>query len=146
MKQQQINLAKILTYSGTLPLIASVFMVLFPFNESNPGIIAQSYSAIIISFLCGIHWAAFLFNSNKSPSYLLITSNIIALVAWLSLLLSASPSVFLLQALCFLILLMIDLKLREKTILTSWFFELRRNATIIVVFCLCLIAVSTNNL
>ena len=53
MKQRQITLAKILTYSGTLPLIASVLSIYFPLAGFDSALIATSYAAIIISFLCG---------------------------------------------------------------------------------------------
>jgi hypothetical protein len=82
MKQNQIKLAKILTYSGTLPLIASVVTHYFPLTGWDSTLIAGTYAAIIISFLCGIHWAAYLFFANKCPRNLLISSNVVALLAW----------------------------------------------------------------
>ncbi len=135
MKKNHITLAKILTYSGTLPLIASVLLTQFPAFGVNSGMIANTYSAIIISFLCGIHWAAYLFFAEKCPHNLLITSNAVALLAWASLLTIHQPITLLLQSLCFLYLLTLDLKLRDAGILQQWFYTLRRNATIIVVLC-----------
>jgi hypothetical protein len=66
MKKQHIKLAKILTYSGTIPFLSSLIVVLFPLFEFNGVIIARTYSAIIISFLSGIHWAVYLFYAEKS--------------------------------------------------------------------------------
>jgi len=140
MKQRQITLAKILTYSGTLPLIASVLSIYFPLAGFDSALIATSYAAIIISFLCGIHWAVYLFFSEKCPRNLLITSNVVALLAWTSLLATHQPIVIVLQALCFLYLLTLDLKLRDEGILPQWFYSLRRNATIIVLLCLAMLA------
>lgn len=139
MKQSQITLAKILTYSGTLPLIASAFLLLFPFPELNSILIAKTYSATIISFLSGIHWAVYLFFSEKSPRNLLITSNAVTLLAWASLLVKQEFITLLLQSLCFLYLLALDLRLRDADILPQWFYDLRVNATVIVVLCLAML-------
>lgn len=140
MKQSDITLANALTYSGTLPLIGSALILGFPVAGLDGAFIASAYSAVIISFLCGIHWAAYLFFSEKCPRNLLITSNVVALVAWVSLLTSNQLTITLLQVLCFLYLLALDLKLRDAGILADWFFRLRLNATIVVVVCLLLIA------
>ena len=139
MKQNSVTLAKILTYSGTLPLIASVVLIFFPVTGFDAALIATSYSAIIISFLCGIHWAVYLLFAEKCPRNLLITSNLIALLAWISLFLQHSPIIIFLQALCFLYLLTLDLKLRDAGIIPEWFYALRRNATMIVVLCLAML-------
>ena len=133
-------LANILTYSGTLPLIASVVTHYFPSTGWDSTFIAITYAAIIISFLCGIHWAVYLFFAEKCPRNLLITSNVVALLTWASLLATHQSIVIVLQALCFLYLLTLDLKLRDVGILPQWFYSLRRNATIIVVLCLAVIA------
>jgi hypothetical protein len=136
MQQRNITLAKILTYCGTLPLVGCVLAFAMPQGGINSTLIAQTYSAIIISFLCGIHWAVHLFFCEKCPRNLLITSNIIALTAWLSLLSPTHRIAFLLQIFCFLYLLLIDAKIREAGILPDWFYILRRNATGIVVISL----------
>jgi hypothetical protein len=148
MKQLDINIANTLTYSGTLPLIGSVILLYFPMMIApalpmaglDGAVISSTYSAVIISFLCGIHWAAYLFFSDRCPRYLLIISNIVALLAWVSLLLSHQLAAALLQAACFIFLLGLDVWLRDAGIYAEWFFRLRRNATLIVVICLLLIA------
>jgi len=142
MKQLDITIAKTLTYSGTLPLIGSAVILYFPVAGLDGAFIASTYSAVIISFLCGIHWAAYLFFADRCPRNLLITSNIVALLAWVSLLAVNQLTTGLLQILCFGYLLALDFKLRDTGILADWFFRLRRNATIIVVLCLLLIALS----
>jgi hypothetical protein len=139
MNRRNIILAKLLTYSGTLPLIGCAAAMLMPIGAIDAGFLARTYSAVIISFLCGIHWAAYLFFSEKCPRNLLVTSNIIALIAWLSLITAPQGISLLLPPFCFLYLLMLDMKLRDCGILPEWFYHLRRNATIIVVLCLSLI-------
>jgi hypothetical protein len=139
MQKHNLPLEQILTYSGTLPLVASAISLSLPMQGVDVEHIALTYSAVIISFLCGIHWAAFLFFADQCSRNLLITSNVVALLAWVSLL-SLHPSLALLmQALCFLYLLALDLTLRDAGILPDWFYTLRRNATVIVVLSLALI-------
>jgi hypothetical protein len=65
-KESDINLAKILTYGGTLPLIACLGSSVWPLPSFDRILVAQTYSAIIISFLCGIHWAALFCSSRKN--------------------------------------------------------------------------------
>ncbi len=139
MTPKSIVLAKILTYSGVLPFAAAIFLMFFPLMNLNPLMIAQTYGSIIVSFLCGIHWAVSIFHEEKSPYNLLIASNLFALLAWASLL--TSPQLGLaIQSLCFISLLLIDLKLKNVGIVPLWFYELRRNATIIVVLSLLTVA------
>jgi len=137
--------AKILTYSGTLPLIICVVSIYLPITGFDSAFIAACYSAIIISFLCGIHWAAHLFFAEKCSSNLLISSNVVALVAWGSILIKPSLIAMLLQIVCFLYLLISDRKLRDLAILPTWFYHLRRNATVIVVVCLVALSLSHLN-
>jgi len=133
--------AQLLTYAGTLPLvIAAVGLAVGQLPSSDVLWMASTYSAIIISFLAGIHWACHLFFSDRCPRNLLLTSNTIALLAWLSLLVPQhQPWQVLLQILCFLYLLILDYKLSVAGILPPWFYSLRLNATMIVVLALCIL-------
>ena len=141
MKKSDINLASILTYSGTLPLVACVVLIFAPIAGVDGNLVAKTYGAVILSFLCGIHWAAFLFFAEKCPHQLLITSNVLALLAWCSLLATHQRMALALQAMCFLILFALDFRLHNVGILPEWFYYLRRNATVIVVVCLSAMAV-----
>ena len=140
MKQTDITVAKILTYSGTLPLIACVISSVLPVTGLDRSLLAQTYSAIIVSFLCGIYWAAFLFFPEKCPRYYMIISNVVALLAWGSLLIAVHGITRFLLPLLFLFLFALDTRLRELAIIPEWFYILRRNATAIVVFCLVVLA------
>ena len=141
MNKSNIRLAKILAYCGTLPLVASVLLIYAPVAGIDGSIIAITYAAIIISFLCGMHWAIFLFFAEKCPHNLLVTSNIVALLAWSSLLVPHRGIAFVFQALCFIFLFMLDFKLHNAEIVPEWFYNTRRNATAIVVLCLAAMAV-----
>ncbi|WP_419421501.1 DUF3429 domain-containing protein (plasmid) [Legionella sp. D16C41] len=133
-------LAKSLTYGGTLPLVFCIAARFVHVENIDITFIAQTYSTIIVAFLCGIHWATYLFFADKCPRNLLITSNIITLLAWSSLFATNQPIATLLEVLCFLYLLTLDLKLRNAGLLPEWFYVLRRNATIIVILCLAILA------
>jgi hypothetical protein len=134
------RIAQWLTYAGTLPLvIATVEMVVGRLPSGDVVLVASTYGAIIISFLAGIHWACYLFFAHACPRNFLITSNGVALLAWLSLLSQQQPWSLLLQAFCFLYLLVLDYKLQQAAVLPQWFYALRRNATVIVVLSLSII-------
>jgi hypothetical protein len=139
-RTSQHRLAQWLTYAGTLPLlIAVVEMIVGRIPPDTIVWAAGTYSAIILSFLAGIHWACYLFFAQNCPRNLLVTSNAVALLAWLSLLAHQQPWSLLLQIFCFLYLLILDYKLLQAAILPAWFYALRRNATVIVVSSLCII-------
>lgn len=133
-------MANVLTYAGTLPLLAfACALLLVPIMHHDAVFFATTYSAIIISFLAGIHWACYIFFAAQCPRNLLLTSNAVALLAWLSLLVQHQPSVALLHILCFLYLFILDIRLCKAGVLPAWFYRLRRNATAIVVILLSII-------
>jgi hypothetical protein len=140
MKSSDIKLATVLTYAGTLPLIACLVSYLWPITGIDRMLVAHAYGAVIISFLCGIHWAAFLFFPEKCPRYYLVSSNVVALLSWASLLIVDQGIARFLQPLCFLFLFALDARLRDQAIIPGWFYILRRNATAIVVLCLLALA------
>ncbi len=130
------RLVKLLTYGGTLPLLLCMAAMLVPVNAVDPVHIALCYGAVIVSFLCGIHWAVYLLLGDRCRRNLLLCSNAIALAAW-SVLLTAPYCVALcLLGLCFLALLKLDNELVDCNIYPVWYGTLRRNATIIVMLTL----------
>ena len=141
MRPHQQTWTKYLTYSGTLPLIMCALAehIYAPFDAR---FFATCYSSVIISFLSGIHWGIYLFFFEKCPRNLLLRSNATSLIAWISLLTSPLFLGFLLQILCFLYLLWLDLELERAGVLPKWFYNVRRNATIIVVLLMSAIMVS----
>lgn len=136
MLECQQRLAKFLTYGGTLPLVGCALALHFYPSLFDARFFAIGYAAVIIGFLSGIHWAIYLFFAEKCPRNLLLTSNATALLSWLSLLGPVSLFSLLLQMLCLLYLLTLDLKLTCAGVLPEWFYILRRNATMIVVLAL----------
>lgn len=134
------RLAQVLTYAGTLPLIGCALMA---WTRTPPGVDAAAvgiaYGAVIASFISGIHWAASLFFHPRCGQLPLIVSNVIALLAWVSVLLGNVWGCLLL-ALCFVSLLALDRRLHAQAVLPTWFYRLRRSATVIVVSMLLLLA------
>ena len=133
MVQGKQRLAQFLVYSGALPFIASVCASLMGWEIFDARWYGISYGAIILSFLAGIHWGVYLFASSSCPQNLFITSNIAALLGWLSLLVYPHWVAFFLLILCFSWMLLLDHKLFRLDILPGWFYRLRVHATIIVI-------------
>jgi hypothetical protein len=130
------QIVKLLTYSGTLPLLLCVTATLLPVSAVDPVRIALCYCAVIASFLCGIHWAVYLLLGDRCRRNLLLYSNAIALAAWLALLIVPPCLALCLLGLCFLALLKLDNGLVACAIYSAWYGTLRRNATIIVMLSL----------
>jgi hypothetical protein len=125
--------ARLLTYAGTLPLLTMALMVyLMPEFAHHARVIASTYSAVIISFLCGIHWAVYIFFAKDCPRHLLLTSNALALCAWASILFGASFYTFAAQMICFLYLLYLDRAIKEAGLYPLWFYKLRCEASAVV--------------
>lgn len=140
MHEKNILIARILTYLGIMPFLFLGMAVALRASGLNYSLALFSYGAVIISFLCGIHWAVFLFFSQKCSRNLLLHSNALTLLGWLSVLLVRPHLTISLQILIFMYLLFLDLELYRNKIFPSWFFQLRLNATLIVVFLLVITA------
>lgn len=122
-------IAKILVYSGVLPFFLLGIAGIHPVNGFNFNLSLAVYGAVIISFLSGIHWAIFLFFEEQYSRNLFIHSNVVTLLAWLSVLSSRIYLTLLLQIICFSYLLILDYDLYKNKILPAWFYRLRCNAT-----------------
>jgi hypothetical protein len=133
------TLAKILTYSGILPFIACAVYVFFkddiPFFQISAMDVLFAYGAIIASFIAGIHWGIYLFKD--APLNLFIHSNVIALLAWISLLTPPLLNAGILIV-CFGYLLAIDRSLFKAGIYDRWFYQLRLHASCAVIISLML--------
>jgi hypothetical protein len=133
MAQSNQRLAQLLVYSGAIPFIACVCVSVLGWDIFDARWYGITYGAVILSFLAGIHWGVYLFLSPSCPYNLFITSNIAALLGWLSLLIFPHWGSSLLLILCFSWLLLIDHKLFKLDIIPDWFYRLRVHATIIVI-------------
>jgi|APCry1669190156_1035279.scaffolds.fasta_scaffold18361_3 hypothetical protein len=145
MPTHSITCAKALTYAGALPFIAAALLhvlmpMVMPYHLDVIWAVG-TYAAVIASFLCGIHWALALLRGDRFSFYLLISSNLIALAAWASLLVPHAFIELSIQALCFMYLLALDRKLYTHSLYPQWYYHLRGNVTAIVLVCLCLLMV-----
>lgn len=136
MNDKNISVAKILTYMGVLPFLFLGFTKTIQVSIFDTTMLLPTYGAVIISFICGIHWAAFLFFSEKCTHHLLIQSNVITLLGWVSILPAVSYFTEILQILCFIYLLLLDFELYKNQVIPSWFFKLRTRVTLLVVLAL----------
>lgn len=131
------SLAKILTYAGILPFLVCAVLALFtddaPLLPVGLSQVVLAYGAVIASFVAGIHWGIFLFRD--TPVNLFIHSNVIALLAWLSLLMPTAAGTCTL-IICFGYLLFIDNKNHHAKAIESWFFTLRIQASVAVIITL----------
>ncbi len=134
MNKKNIITAQLLTYAGILPFLFLCLAIVTGRTEFDYCPAILGYSAIILSFLCGIHWAVFLFFSSQCKRNLLIYSNIGALLGWLSLLIGWHLLSLSILILSFLSVLALDVELRKLNLIPAWFFKLRLQATICVVF------------
>ncbi|MBY0428617.1 MAG: DUF3429 domain-containing protein [Alphaproteobacteria bacterium] len=142
MTEQKIKDIRLLTYAGTLPFIACAMAMFLKLHIDglNFAHISSAYSAVIISFICGIHWAIYAFHQAACPRYVVITSNIIALLAWVNVLIPPCYLSYAVNIASFIILLMIDQKIYHQARLPPWYYPLRFKITIVVISSLCLTA------
>lgn len=128
--------ARILTLSGILPFAAGAAgQWLAPDSAPWPAW-TLAYGAVIAAFIAGIHWAVHLLFAARAPLNLLVSSNVLALAAWLALLLPAGPLPFLLLVAVFAALLAVDRALHRAGLIPAWFYRLRIQASSAVVLCL----------
>ncbi|WP_029407297.1 DUF3429 domain-containing protein [Thiomicrorhabdus sp. Milos-T2] len=157
------QLAKILTYLGTLPFWYGILSALNltpltlelnshlqPFDISQ---VLMIYTLVILSFIAGIHWgfalnfhedldlsganhAESVSSKGQLSNRLLISSNVIALWAWIVVAFFEDYQAWLGLAIGFVVLLLIDkawIKLDQSI---PWFWTLRWHASLIAITCL----------
>ncbi len=140
-QNNQQKTAKILTFAGALPFIFIVAIkYISPYTFGiHYNQILLIYSAIIIAFIAGTHWAFYLLNSFQNsikyiPDNLLIHSNIVTLIAYGTLISSINYNFKLLFLIsCFLYLLGIDKKIASLLVTPQWYIRMRLAISFIVV-------------
>ncbi|BEV09238.1 MULTISPECIES: DUF3429 domain-containing protein [unclassified Methylophilus] len=137
MRPIHIQLAKTLTFMGALPFAGAVVAQMQGMAHYHTGYLALTYGAVIISFLCGIHWGLFLNHAQDTRLNLLVTSNLLALLAWATLFFVVPVTQYLVQIAAFIVLWLIDRKLVAEGLIERWFYQLRTQITLLVTLCLC---------
>ncbi len=132
-------LAKILTYSGSLPFILSTYLIFFDadkFFTIDISIILISYAAIILSFISGMHFS-YAILQDKISNRLLILSNVMAIIAWICLLINLKLALVFMMA-GYISSLIIDFVSYRNLVIKKWFFNLRLRISLIIIFFLAL--------
>ena len=140
---QENRLYSLLTYAGALPF---VFCAALPFfgvegwqNIGSFEYVARLYGLAIASFVAGSHWGTYLYNREASPTNLFLTSNAVVLAAWFAFLLTGPVMTQFVLLLSFLYLLFVDYNLYRANVITSYYFRMRANVTLVVCICLAII-------
>ncbi|NDF12166.1 MAG: DUF3429 family protein [Proteobacteria bacterium] len=141
MLERNITLARVLAYLSTLPLVAASIGQLVGFDAINMPLVACAYAAVTIAFIAGIHWAMYLFYESKCPHNLMLSSSLLVLLSWSTMLVNLMSMMLLVQAGCLVFQLFIDFGLKRRGFYPQWLFTVRRNATIISVVMLIILAV-----
>lgn len=137
------TLSRYLTYAGALPFIAlaiayALDVRLLPIVGSTKSALS-AYTLIIVCFMAGSHWGLHLKLSGLWQWVLPLTSNSVAIVAWLAFLDFPFRSFLLTMSISFILLLLIDLTLSAKGYLSKGYIRVRVIVTAVVVTCLLMV-------
>ena len=133
-------LTRWLASAGALPFIACALLPIASIDRV-PGLgavsdIAAAYGLTIASFMAGVHWGTALNVSSKLPINLFITSNVVAVAAWLSFLLGPVALTLAVLAALFLYLLFVDYRLSRGRMIDPGYWRTRLYVTVTVVLSL----------
>ena len=104
-----------LGYGGLIPFLALAVYIVFQDNSPFTVLVFSSYSALISSFIAGSLWGQALHIHTINRAALFVLSNILSLVAWLSVILILASHIVL--GVCILLINNIILWLVEKHLL-----------------------------
>jgi len=143
---QDRKLYTLLTLAGTLPFIACALLLLSGIDSISPlgnlDALANSYGLAIICFLSGAHWGTYLSGQFAGSLNLFAISNAIFLTVWFAFIGANLAWAIAIQAIAFLLLLVIDYRLREGGAISAHYFRIRGVATVIAVVALLIILLS----
>ncbi len=139
-----LPVTRILAAFGALPFIACAVLPLVGMTTlpylGDTAEVAAAYGLTIASFMAGVHWGTALNTEAALPVNLYITSNVVAVAAWASFLLSSLPVTLALLSILFAYLLYIDFRLRRAGRIDQAYWNTRLSITGIVIVCLTVIA------
>lgn len=122
-----------LAFAGVTPFLFCALLSLLGVNMLPPAgdidLLANSYGLAIISFLAGIHWATFLYRQNEVRVNLMVTSNVVFLLAWFAFMLAPVDASLIVQFFALVVLLLIDRGLRARELIASHYYRVRLVAT-----------------
>ncbi len=138
--------ASVLTYAGALPFVAAALILIFkpPAIQADVELVLRVYSALIVSFVSGIHWQIGI-SKQAAPGYLLWMSNAVVLASWGFVFAQPGAVAWLLFVMVFAGLLVLDRILFRLELVSSWFYQLRVRISIIVLVSLLVAAFAVVN-
>jgi hypothetical protein len=132
------NVATALTYMGALP-----FWLLMLAPETVAGVntasVFLSYGAIISSFMAGTLWGTE--TRGRGDVLVIVTSNVLALVAFATLVLGLSVTALLMQMVLFGFLLLADYRTLARRDDQRWYWKLRLQVTVVVAVAYCVMLI-----
>ena len=140
------RLYSLLAYAGVSPFVACALLPLGgivsvpPFGPLDQ--LVNSYGLAIVCFLSGIHWANYLANNDSLPFNLMVSSNVVFLLAWFGFVLGDLSVSLVIQIASLAILLFIDWRLRSAAVLTADYFRVRFTATSLAIASLTVVLLS----
>jgi len=102
----------------------------------SPTVFITTYSSVIISFIAGRLWGLSLKIDGVSASFLLLTSNLITLVAWATVLFLSIKLILIAHMILYIVLLDIDRWLYRQRVIELYQLSERIMATVLVVIML----------
>ncbi len=150
-----MSISKKLTYMGTLPFIACAILMAIGMNDlsaihpfmPSTSMLAHSYGVIIVCFVVGMQWGLILPKTShnddetlkKHASRLLILTNIIALIAWISMMIPNAFIGIFICMMCFTSSLYLDYRCKKLSLICGHVFKHRIRVTSIVVISLLIV-------
>jgi hypothetical protein len=139
-------LTRILAALGALPFIACALLPLAGIRElpllGETANISVIYGLTIASFMAGAHWGTALAIGRPLPINLFLTSNVVAVAAWFSVLLVNTGVTLFVLSILFAYLLLIDYRLYRLEVIERAYWHTRGWITAVVIACLALVAVT----
>lgn len=126
------RLTVLLTCAGALPF----YLLQLPVFDEGARLFAfVAYGAVIAAFMAGTLWGLVQSAERSSVAIaMLVISNVLALVAWGTVLMPAGRLALVLQAASFVGLLAGDRFLASGALEKRWYFTLRLSVTLLVLF------------
>lgn len=123
------TISTLLTYCGALPfwLLAFAPSTVLGF-ETAPAFL--SYGAVIASFMAGALWGSA--QTGRGDVVIIVASNVLALIAFATLVASPLPIALLVQVLLFALLLIADHRTLSTDPSRQWYWKLRIRVTALV--------------
>lgn len=131
MNSDRVHLLRMLPYAGAAPFVAGSMLTVLqiqrlPFLGATQHILL-TYGLLIVSFMAGVQWGQYLAGARASVN-LLVSSNVMALLAWFGFLLLPAFWFSLLLIFLFATLYVIDTQFQSDV----EYLKTRRNVTALV--------------